>query len=143
MRFIGLLVLIGVIVCAPLAFSVWGQLTVVPWYLVGVLIFCAGNVLFSYSIGEVRASWRLFFQGVKADTARHRALASMHHELSRQALAGGFFVMLVGWVALFSNSQPPLVEDFGRSVAAPIFALIIGWCIHRPLGNWHLRMASE
>ncbi len=143
MRLVGVVVLLVVLIGLPFVFPVWGQLLAVPWYLVGVLGFCLGSVLLSYSPGEMKASWGLFLRNERTDSARHRALAAMHAALSRQALAAGSFVLLVGWVAVFCASKPPLVEDFGRALAGPIFGLMIGWGIHRPLANWHLRMSGD
>ena len=61
MRLVGVVVLLVVLIGLPFVFPVWGQLLAVPWYLVGVLGFCLGSVLLSYSPGEMKASWDCFF----------------------------------------------------------------------------------
>ncbi|HOG64215.1 MAG TPA: hypothetical protein PLD82_02120 [Spirochaetota bacterium] len=142
MRLVGLVLIVALLAGLPLVLSIWKEMTVVPWYLVGVLLFCLGNVVFSYSFREMGASWKLFLKNEKTEPGRHKTLALMHEALSRQALAGGFLVLLAGWIAVFCLAQPPLVQDFGRALSGPFFALILGWGLHRPLANWHRRMAE-
>lgn len=143
MRLVGIVLLLVVLIGLPFVFSIWGELLAVPWYLIGVVGFSLGSLLFSYSPADVLASWRLFCRNQRVEPARHRAFAQMHKALSQQVLAAGCFVLLLGWMVVFVSAKPPLVEDFGRTLAAPIFALMLGWGIQRPLANWHLKMSGD
>lgn len=137
MRFVGLVLLVACAIALPLLIPAWGHMLANPWYLVAVLVGTTGALLVAYKPAAVVRSWALFLRAGKGSADEHLFFARMHEMAARQALAAGLFAMLVGWIANFAGNEPPAIADFARALSGPVFALVLGWLVHRPVAAWH------